>query len=185
MSAEVDESSELESSENTSKQEAIAEVAHNLKSRPLGKPATVWEWRITDVARKANAAKTGAIPFLCSVPFQTNTTGYNVSLRLFLYGNESGKGTHISIYLTILQGEHDFELCWPFQHTVIFILLDQEGRRNNINRAFCPDPFSASFSKPTTDANISSGIPNFAPLSVLENSSYVKNDKMNIRVKFL
>merc|ERR1712223_1409218 len=70
---------------------------------------------------------------------------------LFLNGNGAGEGTHVSLYIKVIPGEHDTILKWPFRHTVSFTLLDQNGERSkavNVLESFLPDPTWENFSRP-------------------------------------
>ena len=103
-------------------------------------------------------------------------------LRLYPNGGGSGEGTHLSVYITILRGEYDALLQWPFQHKVTLILLNQESEEN-IVESVVPDLSSPSFFKPDTEMNVGSGFPRFAPLSVFDkHSGYVNNDTMCLKV---
>ena len=53
-----------------------------------------------------------------SPPFFTHPCGYKVCLKVYANGKEEGKGTYVSVYLHIMQGEYDEELMWPFQATL-------------------------------------------------------------------
>ena len=106
---------------------------------------------------------------------------------LFLYmdGDGSGKGTHLSFYITVMRGEHDDQLIWPFQHKVTMILEDQ-NHQWHITHCFMikPDPTecNASFQRPSShsEMNVAFGFPQFAPLIVLDNLSYVKDDILRL-----
>ena len=97
-------------------------------------------------------------------------------------GDGSGKGTHLSLFLTLMRGEYDVLLPWPFKQTVTLMLLDQD-KQEDIFQSFRPDPFSSSFQKPTNEMNVASGCPKFAPLSILENPSFVKDDTIFIKCR--
>ena len=103
-------------------------------------------------------------------------------LRLYLDGDGTGKGTHLSFFLTLMKGEYDALLPWPFRQTISLVLLDQ-NRKKNIVQSFHPDPDSSSFQQPVNDMSVASGCPQFAPLSVLEDTSYVKNDTMFLQCR--
>ena len=118
---------------------------------------------------------------LYSAPFFTSRFGYKLCLRLYLNGDGAGKGTHLSFFLTIMKGEYDALLNWPFQQMVTLMLLDQD-KKKNIVQAFRPEPSSSSFWQPKTEMNIASGCPKFAPLSVLSNPSYVIKDALYLKV---
>ncbi len=63
-----------------------------------------------------------------SPPFYTHVAGYKMRMKVYLNGYGTGKGTHISVFLYMMQGENDNYLPWPFQGAVITILfLNQRG----------------------------------------------------------
>ena len=138
-------------------------------------------WKIPEVARRVQEARMRKIISLHSAPFFTKRFGYKLCLRLYLNGDGAGKGTHLSFFLVIMKGEYDPLLSWPFQQTWTMMLLDQD-KRTNIVEGFRPDPSLSSFQQPKTEMNKASGCPKFAPLSVLSNTSYVKNDALYLKV---
>jgi len=102
-----------------------------------------------------------------SPPFYTSTCGYKVSVRLYLNGDGSARGSHISIFLVILRGQYDSLLQWPFSYRVSFCLCDQKTmietngttQPKHIIESFRPDTNSISFQRPCSSMNIASGIP--------------------------
>ena len=139
-------------------------------------------WKIPEVQRRIAEAKSGKTVSLYSAPFYTSRHGYKMCLRLYLDGDGTGKGTHLSFFLTLMKGEYDALLPWPFRQTISLVLLDQ-NRKKNIVQSFHPDPDSSSFQQPVNDMSVASGCPQFAPLSVLEDTSYVKNDTMFLQCR--
>ena len=96
-------------------------------------------------------------------------------LRVYLDGDGSGKGRYISYFLTIMKGEYDALLEWPFHFTVTMTMINQKGG-SNIVKSFKPNPNSASFHRPKSDMNVASGCPKYAPLSVLDNPEFIVDD---------
>ena len=94
---------------------------------------------------------------------------------MYLNGNGSGKGRYISFFLTIMKGENDALLEWPFQLTVTLTMINQKGN-GNIVQSFKPNPNSASFHRPMYNVNYPSGFPKFASLSVLDNPGFIVDD---------
>ena len=137
-------------------------------------------WKIPEIQRRRHEVKIGKTISLYSAPFYTSRQGYKACLRLYMDGDGCGKTTHLSFFLTLMKGEYDALLEWPFRHTVTLTLLDQDGAKN-IAQSFKPVPTSSSFQRPKNEMNIASGCPMFAPLSVLNNSSYVKDDTMFLK----
>jgi hypothetical protein len=137
-------------------------------------------WKIPEVQRRRGEARSGRTVSLYSAPFYTSRHGYKMCLRLYMDGDGSGKGTHLSFFLTLMRGEYDALLTWPFRQTVTLTLLDQD-RQKDIFQSFRPDPSSSSFQRPINEMNIASGCPKFAPLSLLDNPSYVKDDTIFLR----
>ena len=161
-------------------QEGFGEMALLVQTLQATSYSGVFVWKIPEVIRRRHEARTGRTISLYSAPFYTSRHGYKLCLRLYMNGDGSGKGSHLSFFLTLMRGEFDSLLQWPFKQTVSLILLDQD-RQRNIIQSFRPEPSSASFQRPRTEMNVASGCPNFAPLSVLDNSSYVKEDTMFLK----
>ena len=62
------------------------------------------------------------------------------------------------------------------------MLLDLGPDRQHLSDRIHPDPTSPSFEKPCSDMNMDSGCPRFVPHSVIDNSSYVQDDAIYIRI---
>ena len=132
-------------------------------------------WKIPDITRRRRDALLGKTVSLYSAPFYTDRFGYRMCLRVYLDGDGSGKGCYISYFLTIMKGEYDALLEWPFQLTVTLSMINQKGN-GNIVQSFKPNPNSTSFHRPKSDMNVASGCPKFASLSVLDNPEFIVND---------
>ncbi|NXN19259.1 TRAF2 factor, partial [Indicator maculatus] len=142
----------------------------------------VFLWKITDVGRKLQDSVTGRTVSLYSPAFYTAKYGYKVCLRVYLNGDGTGKGTHMSLFFVVMKGDYDALLPWPFKHKVTFMLLDQNNREHIID-AFRPDLTSASFQRPVNEMNVASGCPMFLPLSKLQSPkyAYVKEDTLFLK----
>ena len=161
-------------------QDGFGEMALLVQTLQATSYGGVFVWKIPEVKRRRQEAKMGRTISLYSAPFYTSRHGYKLCLRLYMDGDGSGKGSHLSFFLTIMRGEFDSLLQWPFKQTVSLMLLDQD-RQRDIIQSFRPEPSSASFQRPRMEMNVASGCPNFAPLSVLDNPSYVKEDTMFLK----
>ena len=138
-------------------------------------------WRVSDYARRRNDAVTGQQVSFYSSCFYTSRYGYKMCCRLYLNGDGMGRGTHISIFFTIMRGQYDGLLRWPFRQKVTFMLLDQDNVEHVID-AFRPDPSSSSFQRPRRETNIASGCPMFCALTELNNHPYVRDDVMYLKI---
>ena len=138
-------------------------------------------WGIPKVAQRVRKILMGETISLYSAPFFTSPFGYKLCLRLHLNGDGAGKGTHLSFYLSIMKREFDDMLSWPFHQRVTMMLLDQD-KRKNIVKAFRPNPCLSCFLQPNEEMNPGCGFPKFAPLSVLSNHNYVRNDTFYLKV---
>ena len=139
-------------------------------------------WKIPENQRHRHEAVTGRTVSLYSVPFYTSRHGYKLCLRLYMDGDGSGKGSHLSFFITLMRGEYDALLPWPFRQTVTMMLLDQD-KQKDIVQSFRPEPSSSSFQRPRNEMNVASGCPLFAPISILNNRSYVKDDTMFLKCR--
>ena len=163
-------------------QDGLSEVSLLLQTLQAASYDGTFIWKIPEVTRRRQEAKAGKTVSLYSAPFHTSRHGYKVCLRLYMNGDGSGKGTHLSFFITLMRGEYDALLSWPFRQAVTLVLVDQNKQRD-IVQSFRPEPTSSSFQRPRNEMNVASGCPMFAPLSVLDNSSFVKDDTMFLKYK--
>ena len=163
-------------------QEGFSEMALMVQTLQATSYNGAFIWKIPEIQRRRHEAKIGKTVSLYSAPFYTSRHGYKVCLRLYMDGDGSGKSTHLSFFLTVMKGEYDALLRWPFKQTVTLMLLDQDNLKDVV-QSFRPEPSSSFFQRPRNEMNVASGCPMFAPLSVLNNSSYVKDDTMFLKCK--
>ena len=52
-------------------------------------------------------------------------------LRVYAGGNGDGANTHVSVFFTLMKGEYDNQLEWPFQGEFTIQLLSQNGDENH------------------------------------------------------
>ena len=71
-----------------------------------------------------------------SPPFTTSPQGYRLCLRVHTNGNDSGKGSHLSISVIIMKGQHDDRLRWPLTGTIIIELLNWLEDKGHYKRTF-------------------------------------------------
>ena len=71
-----------------------------------------------------------------SPPYYTHIGGYKFCLKVCPNGNVSSKGTHVSVYVYLMRGEHDDELEWPFEGSTIVELFNQREDKGHHSRTF-------------------------------------------------
>ena len=69
-----------------------------------------------------------------SPPFYTHPHGYKMCLEVHCNGRNAGMGSHVSLFVNLVQGEYDEQLKWPFCGDVTIQLLNQEGGRRHCKR---------------------------------------------------
>lgn len=55
-------------------------------------------------------------PFLSA--FYTSKYGYKMCLRIYLNGDGTGRGSHLSLFFVVMRGLSDALLKWPFNQKV-------------------------------------------------------------------
>ncbi|KAM3825764.1 TNF receptor-associated factor 2 isoform 3-T3 [Vipera latastei] len=160
---------------------ALAEMEHAIQEMEAASYDGVFIWKITDFTRKRQEAVAGRSPAIFSPAFYTSKYGYKMCLRIYLNGDGTGRGTHLSLFFVVMKGPNDPLLRWPFNQKVTLMLLDQNNREHVID-AFRPDVTSSSFQRPISDMNIASGCPLFCPIAKMESkNSYVRDDTLFIK----
>nr|XP_025046307.1 TNF receptor-associated factor 2 isoform X2 [Pelodiscus sinensis] len=160
---------------------AMADMEQKIHDMEASTYDGVFIWKITEFARKRQEAIAGRCPAIFSPAFYTSRYGYKMCLRVYLNGDGTGRGTHLSLFFVVMKGPSDALLRWPFNQKVTLMLLDQNNREHIID-AFRPDVTSSSFQRPVTEMNVASGCPLFCPVSRMEaKNSYVRDDTIFIK----
>ena len=139
-------------------------------------------WKIDEFDRRRREAVDGVTMSLYSTPFYTSRHGYKMCARIYLNGDGTGKGSHLSFFFVVMRGPFDALLQWPFKQKVTLTLINQNGKKH-ISDSFRPDPHSSSFQKPgRREMNVASGCPMFIRIDHLLNGGFVKDDAIYVRV---
>ncbi|XP_076436928.1 TNF receptor-associated factor 2-like isoform X1 [Babylonia areolata] len=161
----------------------LKDMDQRLFSQVQERPDGTLLWRIPNFSQVRKDAVAGTVTNIHSSPFYTGALGYKMCVRLYPNGDGMGKGTHLSLFFSIMRSPHDALLQWPFKQKVYFMLIDQNLKKHIVD-AFRSEPTSSSFQKPTTEMNIATGCPMFVQLNKLHQPGhgYLKDDTLFIRV---
>ena len=144
------------------------------------KKARSFVWKIQNFSEQLRQAKEGDHDILkISDPFYTESCGYKMQLLLYPNGAGSGENTHISLYHSVIKGEYDALLSWPFKTAVKFTLIDQQR--------FLQQNFDYSFThnvteRPKENSPSSLGLPQFVTHEKLKTRRYLVDDTLFLRV---
>ena len=120
-----------------------------------------------------------------STPFYSGPQGYKMRLKVYANGNGDGAGTHVSVFVQIIQGEYDDTLTWPYTGAVTFEIINWKDDRNHVKVIVDFSTASAHCRNQPTGEKSNTGRGNDT-LSHDElygsSSQYVNNDILYIRV---
>lgn len=183
--------------ERSDLQRALAPTAEHLASLELqiqthiNTPRNgILVWKIPEFSAKLANAQQDRNVVLTSIPFHTSPYGYRLSARLFPNGVADGKGTHLSVFITIMKGDYDDVLVWPFTRRIRVSLLTAQSRL-----AYQPesegiiDPVELqslcepeTFTKPKKrEINPPAGITRLVPIPLLE-SRFLEEDCLYLKI---
>ena len=117
--------------------------------------------------------------------FYTHPNGYKMCLRVHANGDNIWKGTHITVCVSIMRGEFDDQLKWPFRGDITIQLLNQEGEGHH-TRTLCyndkvEDKYACRVMKGKRASYVwGHGV--FLPHTDLR-PKYLKNDCIKLRIK--
>ena len=124
----------------------------------------------------------GTNTVLHSPGFYSSYHGYKMCVRVNLNGVESGHGTHLSVFVHLMRGDYDDMLEWPFTGKITLTIVDQSESKQHLSETLEGNGNIAAFHRPATARNHKGfGYMEFAPLSVVENSAFTKNDIMILK----
>lgn len=61
---------------------------------------------------------TDCVSLATPIAFYTSKYGYKMCLRVYLNGDGTGRGTHLSLFFVVMKGPNDALLRWPFNQKV-------------------------------------------------------------------
>ncbi|WP_163370292.1 hypothetical protein [Endozoicomonas acroporae] len=104
-------------------------------------------WRIDNFREAIDKASIDIETSFDSPVFYSAPEGYRMKATIFPYGDGKGKGTHISLFISIMKGMYDEILTWPFDQTLSFEIVGEGKEVLGVNRSE-PDRTIPSFQKP-------------------------------------
>ena len=126
-----------------------------------------------------------------SPSFYSHDKGYKLCLRIRANGESAGSGTHLSIHIHLMRGEHDDILKWPMRGKVKLELLNRKRNEYHFpgdiefNDASNPEVTRRVINgiqiSSGTAAFVGQGGATFAPQDLLFRD-YLKDDSIRIRV---
>ena len=69
-----------------------------------------------------------------SHPVYSHFRGYKMCLKVYANGDIDGKGTHVSVFVSLMRGDNDDNLKWPFKGTIKVSLLNQLEDGQHVTR---------------------------------------------------
>ena len=115
-----------------------------------------------------------------STSFYTGINGYNMRIKVHPEGSGRDNGTHVSVFVHILEGDNDDNLKWPFIGSAKIELLNQLEDENH--------HFMTVIFNQEKDAHVGSnqGYPKFIrhsklPHDPVNNTQYLKDDTLYFR----
>jgi TNF receptor-associated factor 4 len=124
-----------------------------------------------------------------SPPFYTSPGGYKMCFKVYANGQNSGRGTHVTVGAYLMTGENDDYLPWPFTGKLTVELLNQLEDKNH----HCKDIVFLSSCKSSQRvvneerSSLGWGIPEYIShsslgLNTAKNCQYLKNDRLHFKI---
>ena len=161
----------------------LTDSLNNLESRLCN---GVFYWRLRGYSDMVREAERGETSVRHSKGFYTEFYGYKLCLRVNINVSESSHSSHVSLFVHFLKGEFDDILEWPFNGKITITIMDQNNdcsKRKPISETLLSKPDLAAFHRPRTHRNHKGfGYMEFAPVAMLDNGTFIKDDILLIRV---
>ena len=155
-------------------------VCYSFISRQYSKDSYVCEFTLTEFSKRKHSSNQFYSP-----PFYAHQYGYKLCFWVHANGYRRGKNTHISLYVTMMAGDNDDQLHWPFTGDIVLELVNwrEDKRHYSITMSIC-DLIKV------TEGTVGDydGYPYFIFHSSLSynlatNTEYLHNDSLRLRVK--
>lgn len=164
--------------------ESIDVRLEEMLSRSWSQGKFVWYIKPFSVLRRQQ--ENGEIARVVSAPFYTAAPGYKLRLMADLNGYGEGRGSHLSLFLQVMQGKFDCVLDWPCKYEHVLRVVDQSGRGLHLDRQqsfrSIPSKSKHLMGRPVNECNVPIGFHTMAPLSELHNerTGFLRNDTLVI-----
>ena len=149
-------------------------------------------WKINNFSEILRQAKTGERYGIFSSSFYTaraESYGYKLVVSVYPNGEGSGQTTHLSVFITLMRGEYDAILPWPFKKKVKFTLIDQQEdpveREDVAYQLTCtPGNIPECFARPPKKGNSTGyGTTKFISHKKLHSRRYIVDDTLFLQVE--
>ncbi|XP_068714139.1 uncharacterized protein [Montipora foliosa] len=113
--------------------------------------------------------------------------GRLVGIRIYPNGVGSGRGTHVAIFIHMMQSTFDDLLDWPYDGTVTISVLDRSGSRarSDISRIIQAKPNLLAFKQPhEAICRTGYGYVWFARIQEFFGPRYAKDDSLLLKIEF-
>ena len=96
---------------------------------PLTATQAVCDFTLTEFTKRSKFNNVYNSP-----PFYSHPHGYKLCLVVDANGHGEGKGTHISIFASLMRGDYDNNLQWPFEGDIVVELLNWREDNHHYRR---------------------------------------------------
>ena len=145
-----------------------------------------YQWKIKHFQQCRLDAITATRVAQFSPAIYTSPNGYTFCIRMYLNGVNSGIGTHVAIFVHMVQGECDTRLDWPFTGVITLSILDQSTAKDpkDITRMLVASRNLSAFRKPTAICSeIGCGFELFAPIDQICAEPFIQNNTMLVKIQ--
>lgn len=110
--------------------------------------------------------------------------GYGLRVQLFLNGDNTSRGTHLSLHIVPLPSEYAAIVPAPLDFKVVFCLYDLSDAKQHLIKCFQIGSTLYNNQRQPLSINLSDELSKFCPLTNLRsgNSSYINDDTMYIQI---
>ena len=126
-------------------------------------------------------------------PFYTTQGGYKMIMSVYPNGNGSFRGTHLSVFISLMKGENDHILSFPINGIFKIQLLNWRQNSGHVEKIVqfdesSPERIRLQVTTGEDDAEGSYGLPGYLSHDELENSSdykeYIHNNTLCFKIQF-
>ena len=110
-----------------------------------------------------------------------------MDIRIYPNGVDCGRGTHVAIFIDMMQRTFDDLLDWPYDGTITVSILDRScsRARGDISGIIQAKPNLLAFQQPhEAICRTGYGCERFAQIQEFLGPRYVKDDKLLLKIEF-
>ena len=172
---------------DTSTEKQVKDLADRVRSTLILQSNNTYTWPLTEVSNKKIESMGNQESTFHSLVFNAIPSSNDMRLRIKLSGHQQNNNSFLSLFLVIYNKKDSFP-AWTNKKSIQLSVIDKastDGKTQGYSQTYSPDMANSVAYYRRGPETLAIGSKSYAPISLLDNTNYLSNDTIFIRVDIL